>query len=79
MDISTAWAVVHASDNSMHRVCWTPDDMVDAINELVAAGKTPLPFTASAANSAPQVVNNATGPVTGKLTQAHTINNGVRL
>lgn len=73
--INEACAVVFSSDGT-HIVCATPDDMVDAINAIVASGCVPNPFTRKIAR--PQVTNQVNGNVHGSITMAHTIHGGVR-
>lgn len=77
-NINDACAIVFSQDGVHHVVCATPEQMLDAINRAVAAGDQPVVFTRKTPKPAPAVVNNATGPITGNLVQAHTVN-GVRL
>lgn len=73
--ISDAFAVVYAEDGSQHKVCWTAEEALAAIDELAAAGIKPVMFVRSKANT-PGVVNNAPAGFTG--VQAGVIHGGVQ-
>lgn len=75
MDVNNAFAVVYAEDGSRHKVCWTPEEGLAAIDEMAAAGITPVMFHRG---RAPQVVNNHSGNSSGNVFQAGVIHNGVR-
>lgn len=75
MDVSNAFAVVYAEDGSRHKVCWTPEEALAAIDGLVAAGIKPVVFARSKV-ATPGVVNNA--PAGFSDVQAGVIHGGVR-
>lgn len=77
MDVSTAFAVVVSADGSRHKVCWTSDDTLTAIDELAADGGKPVVFHRQ---RQPQSSSqHVTGNVTGPLVMANVIHGEVRL
>jgi hypothetical protein len=74
-NINEALAVVFAPDGS-YVACATTDQMLDAVDRIVAAGGVPNVFTRK---GGPQVTHRITGTVHGSVTMAHTIHGGVRL